>query len=131
MERATQEQLGPLRVTLERRLEELRSALRSSARLQLSEATSAFGEVNDRKDVAEERMVASVADAAERLELEEAELVEAALRRWAEGRYGDCQGCGEPIALERLKVQPAASRCTACQAAHEAAHEPGGSKLRP
>lgn len=46
----------------------------------------------------------------------EAELagVEAALRRLDEGEYGYCDECGEPIAIGRLRVDPAAVRCIAC-----------------
>jgi len=46
--------------------------------------------------------------------------VEAALRRLDAGTYGDCAGCGEPIPLQRLLVQPAAERCAACQSRFEA-----------
>jgi DnaK suppressor protein len=45
--------------------------------------------------------------------------IEAALERIADGSYGQCSDCGEPIASARLLAQPAAPRCTACQAAHE------------
>jgi len=44
---------------------------------------------------------------------------QAALQRLDAGVYGDCVDCGQPIALERLRVQPAAERCAACQAARE------------
>lgn len=40
--------------------------------------------------------------------------VEAALTRLAQGRYGLCTDCGEPIALARLRSAPEASRCMAC-----------------
>jgi len=48
---------------------------------------------------------------------ESAELqdIEAALKRIAEGTYGECVDCGEPIALARLEANPAAARCIACQ----------------
>jgi DnaK suppressor protein len=42
-------------------------------------------------------------------------LVEAALQRLDAGTYGDCLDCGEPIAFDRLLVQPEAARCAACQ----------------
>lgn len=34
--------------------------------------------------------------------------------RLAEGRYGECQRCGEPIGQARLQVLPAAEFCLAC-----------------
>jgi RNA polymerase-binding protein DksA len=35
------------------------------------------------------------------------------------GRYGICRDCGEPIAKQRLKVLPFATRCIGCQTALE------------
>ncbi|WP_248963316.1 TraR/DksA family transcriptional regulator [Sphaerisporangium perillae] len=37
-----------------------------------------------------------------------------ALERLHDGTYGVCEGCGRPIALERLKVRPAAKTCITC-----------------
>jgi RNA polymerase-binding protein DksA len=44
---------------------------------------------------------------------------EAALERIALGTYGDCVGCGEPVALARLQAYPTAKRCLSCQQTHE------------
>jgi RNA polymerase-binding protein DksA len=41
--------------------------------------------------------------------------VEAALARVADGSYGTCSDCGEPIGWPRLNAQPTAERCIACQ----------------
>jgi RNA polymerase-binding transcription factor DksA len=40
--------------------------------------------------------------------------IAAALERLAEGRYGSCESCANPIASERLDALPAARRCIAC-----------------
>ena len=40
--------------------------------------------------------------------------VEAAIARMDDGSYGACEGCGRPIAEERLEVIPWAARCVAC-----------------
>ncbi|MDX1376323.1 MAG: TraR/DksA C4-type zinc finger protein [Burkholderiales bacterium] len=55
------------------------------------------------------------------LELHLAELAElaAARARAAEGVYGLCVDCNEPIAQARLAANPVARRCTDCQARHE------------
>jgi DnaK suppressor protein len=37
-----------------------------------------------------------------------------ALRRLAEGRYGVCDRCGQPIGAERLVARPAAVTCVRC-----------------
>ena len=39
--------------------------------------------------------------------------VDHALARLADGRYGTCEACGEPIADERLAVLPTARTCGA------------------
>ncbi len=41
--------------------------------------------------------------------------VERALERVKQGAYGLCEDCGHKIPSERLKYQPAATRCVECQ----------------
>jgi len=43
------------------------------------------------------------------------EQVEHALERVREGAYGICESCARKIPAERLKYQPAATRCVECQ----------------
>ena len=45
---------------------------------------------------------------------EQVAAVDAALRRLAEGRYGVCDRCGQPIGAERLAARPAATTCVRC-----------------
>ena len=40
--------------------------------------------------------------------------IDAALSRLAEGSYGTCQTCGQPIGAERLTARPAARTCIGC-----------------
>jgi RNA polymerase-binding transcription factor DksA len=47
---------------------------------------------------------------------ENREQVERALERLSAGKYGVCEDCDEPIATERLKFRPEATRCVGCQA---------------
>lgn len=42
-----------------------------------------------------------------------------ALRKLDEGRFGECERCGEPIAEKRLEALPFARYCIACQRAVE------------
>jgi len=42
-----------------------------------------------------------------------------ALRRIESGKYGECEGCGEGIAIARLKAQPMATLCVHCQSRRE------------
>jgi DnaK suppressor protein len=41
--------------------------------------------------------------------------VELALQRLDEGGYGMCEGCAEPIPVERLEVFPSATSCVSCK----------------
>jgi DnaK suppressor protein len=52
-------------------------------------------------------------------ELAELANVEQALARIADGSYGECLDCGNPIPYARLAAYPAARRCVACQEAAE------------
>ena len=45
--------------------------------------------------------------------------VEDALRRIADGSYGQCSDCEEPIPAARLDAYPTARRCIRCQEAAE------------
>lgn len=42
-----------------------------------------------------------------------------ALSRIEAGEYGECEECGDEIALARLKVQPMATLCVHCQSRRE------------
>jgi DnaK suppressor protein len=57
----------------------------------------------------------SLAEADSRL----AQAIEGALGRMADGQYGECIDCGNPIELERLRAVPWAPRCVDCQEAVE------------
>ena len=45
--------------------------------------------------------------------------VRLALERIDNGTYGECETCGEPIALERLKARPVTTKCIDCKEAEE------------
>jgi DnaK suppressor protein len=76
-------------------------------------------EVGDREDDAVRVQAGDIGEAEEDRDVVELRQIEAALRRIAAGRYGDCVDCGMPITLARLFVQPAAERCAACQGERE------------
>jgi DnaK suppressor protein len=42
--------------------------------------------------------------------------IDAALERWADGSYGVCARCGQPIGEDRLAARPAALTCIRCAA---------------
>jgi RNA polymerase-binding transcription factor DksA len=53
--------------------------------------------------------------------------IDAALHRIEAGLFGVCQGCGDAIALDRLRALPMAGLCMFCQYAKEAT-SPGHSR---
>jgi DnaK suppressor protein len=45
--------------------------------------------------------------------------IRAAIKRIEDGEFGYCSSCGDPIAPERLEIDPAAHLCIACASAAE------------
>lgn len=103
--------LAQLKYKLSDRLSELRSEVSDAIGKALHLAAESQPARMSRRDSAHD-----VAD----LDRDLAELrqVHAALRRIADGIYGDCVDCGVPIPLKRLMTQPAADRCSECQIDH-------------
>ncbi|HEY0716372.1 MAG TPA: TraR/DksA C4-type zinc finger protein [Streptosporangiaceae bacterium] len=46
--------------------------------------------------------------------------IDEALARLDGGGYGRCEGCGQPIAPERLAARPTATRCVTCASTRRA-----------
>jgi DnaK suppressor protein len=84
-----------------------------------TEAAAGAHEVGDLKDQAASEAEEQVVDAGAERDLAELRAVTAALQRLDDGRYGLCVDCGEPIDAGRLRAQPAAPRCIACQRSAE------------
>ncbi|HMN55946.1 MAG: TraR/DksA C4-type zinc finger protein [Burkholderiales bacterium] len=53
------------------------------------------------------------------LDVDELARIDRALERMAEDSYGLCVECGQPIAFERLKVEPMTLHCVACKSQRE------------
>lgn len=69
---------------------------------------------------------ASVADMLKGLDFQqserltrELEAVDRALLKFENSQYGLCEDCGTRIAIDRLRAEPEATRCIACQEKHE------------
>jgi DnaK suppressor protein len=81
----------------------------------LAEAASAAG-TDDEHDpegatlAFERQHAAALLDAART----QVSAVDAALERVAQGRYGVCEVCGQPIGAERLAARPSATTCVRC-----------------
>ncbi len=115
-------QLRALRQVLDLRETDLRGQVQA-AREALAERPNAHGrQVEDQGEQGEQRVRAGIEHTELQRDLQELSEIDAARERIADGRYGECIDCGQPIALERLKAQPTAQRCIACQAAYEKSH---------
>jgi RNA polymerase-binding transcription factor DksA len=81
----------------------------------LAEAASAAG-TDDEHDPEGATLAFERQHAAALLEAarEQVTAVDDALRRLAEGRYGVCERCGQPIGAERLAARPVAVTCVRC-----------------
>jgi DnaK suppressor protein len=52
-------------------------------------------------------------------ELNHLKKIEVALKKMEEGTYGECESCGEQIAVARLLARPVAQLCIDCKTAQE------------
>ena len=113
-------ELDAFRRLLEDRRAELLRTLERERRQSEAERIGRYaGEVHDR---GEESVIDAQAEVNSMLvEHHDAALaaVENALRRVEQGSFGECVSCGEPIAVERLRANPAATRCIECQSGLE------------
>lgn len=113
-------QIQMFRKQLRDREMDLRKAIHASL---LNSDNKDYSEVAGRVlDIGEQSLVDLLADFhIIELEKEVAELadVEAAVARITAGTYGQCADCGADIVVERLRIYPAARRCTECQMRHE------------
>ena len=113
----TGEQLDRLRQLLVQRRDSLKSQLAKfeSAAEPVALDQQSFGRVSRIDAIQQQQMVVANKKQAAR----ELHRTESALQKINDGTYGDCARCGEPIALARLEVQPAADLFLACQSASE------------
>ena len=106
-----------------RLMQELREEIDQSRR----ETFAAIeGGVGDSADEAVADLLSDLDTAEITRDLGDIRALEAAMGRLAAGTYGRCEDCATDIPVARLRAQPAALRCVACQDIHEKtyAHSP-------
>jgi DnaK suppressor protein len=115
------EQFDELRRTLLERKAELASEVEDGARRRLEEnqLLNARTEVGDSGDASTATEQSDLRNSQIERDLVELRAVDAALARFEEGTYGLCTRCGGEIGEARLRANPAAERCIACQTAFE------------
>lgn len=109
-----------------RQLEEALDQRERSLRAKIAERRDALEDASrpadpagDVADKAFERSRAEVEHDLIEMSLKELAEIAAQRERLANGTYGECIECGEPIPPARLEVNPTARRCAECQARHE------------
>ena len=125
MSSLTAEQRQALIHLLEQREAQLGAEIRAARRAADERDAATSREAADRGDEATVQIQSGIDHAELERDLRELLDIELARSRLAEGSYGDCLDCGDPIGYLRLQVQPAAQRCAACQAAFERTHFQG------
>ncbi|MEO6276643.1 TraR/DksA family transcriptional regulator [Roseateles sp.] len=118
MELEAQAHQPMLRQLLLCRQTELRAEVRGAVLARQTEQSDST-EVTDFKDGAERTQRHQTEDFQAERDLRELQDVDDALGRLDAGSYGDCAGCGEPIAVARLTALPSVRLCAACQAGQE------------
>ena len=113
-------ELEELSAIIEARHRALREEiLKEVARARDEQYADLVGATHDSGEESLAHLVADLGQAEISRDVGELRAMEAARRRIADGAYGLCVDCGSDIPLERLRAQPAAARCLACQSRHE------------
>lgn len=100
--------LGQIEDRLNSRLRDLNARL-SGVEAELDQPVDA-----DFEERATEREGDEVLEGLGNAGLLEIKMIQAALGRIADGTFGKCVACGEPISEERLNAVPHAARCKRC-----------------
>src|SRR2546423_11842512 len=112
--------------TIDQRLADRETELRArvrAAKEAAAERPSAQGpNVEDIGEDGEERYRSGIEHVELIRDQEELAEIAEARTRIADGRYGECVDCGQPISFERLSAQPTAKRCIPDQEAWEKKH---------
>jgi RNA polymerase-binding transcription factor DksA len=116
----TPKQLKDLRKLIEDRSRALAAEVRKDAGREREEQYGELaGPTHDTGDESIADLLADLDHAELTRDLSELRELEAARLRIAGGSYGTCIDCGGEIGFERLRANPAATRCVACQQVHE------------
>ena len=116
----TQQELGERERAMMKRREGLEAESHADAeKLREDVFSETTGPVADLGDEATADLISDVENAELSRDLAELQEIDAALLGLREGRYGRCTHCGTDIDVERLRREPAATRCFDCQRAYE------------
>jgi DnaK suppressor protein len=115
------DEIEQIRVILVRRYEDLNAeyedAVAENQKLRLVEIGDAAGD--DQADSGSKTAERDAATSLIRTLLDRRTQAEHAMARLADGTYGNCEGCSNPIPVERLEVFPSATTCVNCKQVRE------------
>ncbi|WP_067501532.1 TraR/DksA C4-type zinc finger protein [Actinoplanes sp. TFC3] len=115
------EDVEQLRALLQTRFNDLNleyeEAVAENQRLRLVEIGDAAGD--DQADSGSKTAERDAASSLLRTLLDRRTQAEVALQRLDDGTYGNCEGCSNPIPVERLEVFPSATTCVHCKTNRE------------
>ncbi|MEM6980519.1 MAG: TraR/DksA family transcriptional regulator [Planctomycetota bacterium] len=113
---ARAESLEKLRGTLVRRRDALRRALEGDLSLLRELHQEKTGDPLDAAaDTVQDELNSQLVE----VESRELTAIEEAIAKADQGRYGDCERCGKPIPMNRLRALPYATDCIDCRRAAE------------
>lgn len=119
-----QETLKTLRKTLLRRRDALRKALIGDLSLLRELHQQKTGDPLDAAaDTVQDELNSQLVE----VEARELAAIEEAIAKFDSGKFGDCEECGKPIPLNRLKALPYANECIECKRREEMSLELEGS----
>jgi len=104
---------------LSQMLRDRQSEIKNKLRLLREVLPAESSQVKDAEEQSMEDFVLGMDFALMEMESETLKKIDEALRRLADGTYGDCAECGQKIAEARLKALPFASTCRDCQKLRE------------
>jgi DnaK suppressor protein len=117
----TAEETDQIRAVLRGRFEDLNAeyeeAVVENQKLRLAEIGDAAGD--DQADSGSKTAERDAASSLLRTLLDRRTQAEHALQRLEDGTYGYCDGCANPIPVERLTVFPSATTCVSCKSIRE------------
>jgi DnaK suppressor protein len=115
------EEIEQIRVILVRRYEDLNAeyedAVTENQKLRLVEIGDAAGD--DQADSGSKTAERDAATSLIRTLLDRRTQAEHAMQRLADGTYGNCEGCSNPIPEERRELFPSATTCVNCKQVRE------------
>jgi DnaK suppressor protein len=113
-------QLQSLIAAIDAREKDLRARIAGERERASAEMASQFdGVIGDGADFAGARIRAGIESELMDRHLRDLAALDAARARVEAGTYGICVECAEPIGFERLRLNPSAPRCAACQSLRE------------